>query len=179
VKESIVMNPVPAQSGVSLLELMIAVTILGILLALSGPGLADFVEESRLSGSSREFVVDFALARNEAAMRGQPVTVCTSADGAACANDSWGNGRLVFVDNNGTVGVVDAGDLILSTTPALNTAIETTPTGAAGAFFLSFAPNGQLAAPGRIQVCLPGHERRVVNIHRSGSATLDRETVTC
>jgi type IV fimbrial biogenesis protein FimT len=172
------MEPAPAQTGFTLLELMTAIAVVGILLALAGPGLADFVEESRLSGSSRDFVVDLALARNEAAMRGQRVTVCTSGDGTTCANDSWANGRLVFIDA-GTVGDVDSGDVILSTTPALDAAIETTPIGAPDVFFLSFVPRGRLAAPGQIQVCLTGHERRVVNIHRSGAATLDREAVEC
>jgi type IV fimbrial biogenesis protein FimT len=179
VKKSIVMKPVPAQTGFSLMELMTALTVLGVLLAVAGPGLADFVDESRLSGSSRDLVVDFALARNEAAMRAQRVTVCTSSDGATCANDDWNNGRLVFIDNNGTVGDVDVGDLILSTTPALDPAIVTDPDGAADAFFLSFDPRGRLAAPGQIEVCSAGHERRVVNIHRSGGATLDREAVEC
>jgi type IV fimbrial biogenesis protein FimT len=172
------MKPSPGQAGFTLLELMTTVAVLGLLLALAGPGLADFVEESRLSGSSRDFVVDFALGRNEAVMRGQRVTVCTSADGATCTNTSWDEGRLVFIDA-GAVGTVDAGDLILSTTPPLNPSIETTPVGAADAFFLSFDPSGRLAAPGRIQVCTTGHQRRVVNIHRSGSATLDREPVVC
>ncbi len=92
--------------------------------------------------------------------------------------DSWNDGRLVFIDN-GTLGDVDGGDLILSTTPALDPAIETNPDGAADAFFLSFDPRGRLAAPGQIEVCSAGHERRVVNIHRSGGATLDREAVEC
>jgi type IV fimbrial biogenesis protein FimT len=173
-----VMKPLPAQTGFSLMELMTALTVLGVLLALAGPGLGNLVEESRLSGSARDFVVDFALARNEAAMRGQRVTVCTSTDGATCATDSWNDGRLVFIDN-GTVGDVDGGDLILSTTPGLDPSIDTTPIGAADAFFLSFEPRGRLAAPGRVQVCSTGHERRVVNIHRSGAATLDREAVVC
>ena len=173
-----VMKPVPAQKGFTLLELMTALAVLGLLLGLAGPGLANFIEESRLSGSSRDFVIDFALARSEAVMRAQRVTVCTSTDGATCANDSWNDGRLVFVDN-GTVGTVDAGDLILSKTPALHSSIATTPTGAAAAYFFSYAPSGQLTALGQIQVCAPGHERRVVNIHRSGAATLDREAVVC
>jgi type IV fimbrial biogenesis protein FimT len=173
------MKPLPAQTGFSLLELMTALAVVGILLGVAGPGLANFVEASRLSGSSRDLVVDFSLARNEAAMRGQRVTVCTSSDGATCANDSWENGRLVFVDNNGTIGDFDAGDLVLSTTPALDPSIETTPIGAAGAFFLSFDPRGRLAAPARIQVCSTDQQRRVVNIHRSGAATLDREAVAC
>jgi len=173
-----VMKPLPAQTGFSLMELITALTVLGVLLALAGPGFANFIDESRLSGSARDFVVDFALARNEAAMRGQRVTVCTSTDGATCENASWDDGRLVFIDN-GAVGDVDGGDLILSTTPALDPSIETTPVGAAGAFFLSFEPRGRLAAPGQIQVCSTGHERRVVNIQRSGAATLDREAVEC
>ncbi len=172
------MKPAPAQTGFTLLELMIALSVLGVLLVLAGPGLANFVAESRLSGSSRDLVVDFALARNEAVMRRQRVTVCTSTDAATCDNASWNDGRIVFIDN-GTVGDVDGGDLILSTTPALASSIVTTPIGAAGAFFLSFTQSGRLAAPGRIQVCSPGHERRVVNIHASGAATLDREAVVC
>jgi type IV fimbrial biogenesis protein FimT len=172
------MKPAPAQTGFTLLELMTALTVLGILLVLAGPGLGNLVDESRLSGSARDFVVDFALARNEAAMRGRRVTVCTSTDGATCANASWNDGRLVFLDN-GAVGAVNVGDVILSTTPALDPSIATTPVDAAGAFFLSFEPSGRLAAPGRIQVCSTGHERRVVNIHRSGAATLDREAVVC
>lgn len=172
------MKPSPGQAGFTLLELMTAVAVLGVLLALAGPGLADFVEESRLSGSARDFVVDLSLGRNEAVMRGQRVTVCTSADGTTCTNDSWNGGRIVFIDG-GTVGDLDAGDFILSTTPPLNPAIETTDIGAASDFFFSFDPSGRLAAPGRIQVCTTGHQRRVVNIHRSGSATLDREPVVC
>lgn len=172
------MRPIPVQEGFSLMELMTAIAVLGILLAVAGPGLANFVEESRLSGSSRDFVVDFALARNEAVMRGQRVTVCTSTDGASCANESWNDGRLVFIDD-GAMGTVDAGDLVLSTTPALDPSIVTTPIGATDAFFLSFTPGGRLAALGQIQVCSSGHERRVVNIHRSGAATLDREAVAC
>jgi type IV fimbrial biogenesis protein FimT len=172
------MEPVPAQAGFNLLELMTAVAVVGVLLALAGPGLGNLIEESRLSGSSRDFVVDFALARNEAVMRGQRVTVCTSTDGEDCANDSWGSGRLVFIDN-GTVGAVDGGDLIISTTTALDPSIVTTPAGAADQFFLSFDPRGRLAAPGQIEVCSTGHERRVVNIQRSGAATLDREAVVC
>jgi type IV fimbrial biogenesis protein FimT len=173
-----VMKPLPAQTGFSLMELITALTVLGVLLAIAGPGFANFIDESRLSGSARDFVVDFSLARNEAAMRGRRVTVCTSTDGATCANASWNDGRLVFIDD-GAVGAVNAGDLILSATPALDASIETTPVGAAGAFFLSFEPRGRLAAPAQIQVCSAGHERRVVNIHRSGAATLDREAVEC
>lgn len=172
------MKPAPAQTGFTLMELMTALTVLGILLVLAGPGLGNLVDESRLSGSARDFVVDFALARNEAAMRGRRVTVCTSTNGTSCANASWNDGRLVFIDN-GAVGAVNVGDVILSTTPALEPSIATTPLDAAGAFFLSFEPSGRLAAPGRIRVCSTGHERRVVNIHRSGAATLDREAVVC
>ena len=175
------MKPAPAQTGFTLLELMIALTVLGVLLVVASPGLGRLVDGTRLSGSSRDFVVDFSLARNEAAMRGRRVTVCSSANGATCATTTWNTGRLVYIDDNGagTVGVVDAGEVILSTTPALNPSIVTTPFGAATAYFLSFEPRGRLAAPGQIRVCIPGHERRVVNLHRSGTATLDRETTIC
>ena len=173
-----VMNPLSSQRGFSLMELMIALGMVAVLLGIGVPAMNDFVQASRLSGSSRALVVDFALARNEAALRAQRVTVCTSTDMTSCSNASWNDGRLIFVDN-GAVGAVDGGDLVLSQSPALNSAVTTVPAGAAGAFFISYTQTGRLANWGQIRLCTTDHEQRLVNIHRSGSTTLDRTGVTC
>ena len=86
------------QKGFTLLELMVTITIAGILLAVAVPALGTFVRGSRLSGSARDFVVDFALARNEAVLRATTVSVCTSTDLTTCDASGWGSGRLVFID---------------------------------------------------------------------------------
>ena len=84
----------------------------GILIGLAAPSIANFTRASRIAASSRDLVTDFAFARNEAVMRAQRVSVCTSANLTSCANSSWGQGRLVFVDG-GTAGTIDGTDLVL------------------------------------------------------------------
>ena len=166
------------QQGFTILELMAVVGIMAILLGLGGPAFVDFVREGRLAGSARDLVIDFSLARNEAAVRATRVTVCTSTNLTACSNDSWAKGRIVFVDG-GAQGAVNAGDLILSRTPALDTSITTAGLLGAAGFLYSFEPDGRVAALGQIRLCAPGRERRVVTVHRSGSATLTRTNIAC
>lgn len=166
------------QKGFTLLELMVALTIAGILLGLAVPAMGTLIRSSRLSGSSRDFVVDFAVARNEAVQRATTVTVCTSTDLATCANASWNDGRLIFVDG-GAAGVVNGGDQILSVTQPLNATLVTGATGVAVPNFISFTAMGRVANVGQITVCAPDQQQRNINIRRSGSATLDRTVIAC
>jgi type IV fimbrial biogenesis protein FimT len=172
------MTSASTQRGFTLLEMMTAIAVVGIVLGLAVPALNRFVEASNLSGSARGFVVDLQLARSEAALRAQRVTVCTSTEMASCETGSWDDGRLVFVDA-GTVGSVDAGDVILSQTEPLNDAVTTASTGIATANFISYAQNGMLTGPGTISLCVTGQDQRIVNIFRSGSASLDRTATVC
>jgi len=166
------------QKGFTLLELMVSLSIAGILLAVAVPSMVDFVRASRQKSSSREIVIDLSLARNEAVLRAAPVTVCTSTDLASCSNSSWGDGRLIFTDANAN-GAVDAGDVILSMTQPLNTALTTTSNGIAAANFISYSAQGRLANWGQITVCATDELRRDITVRRSGSATLDRTVIPC
>ena len=56
--------------GFTLTELLIVVALIGIILALSGPPLADYVRVQRLKGISAELSTDLAFARSEAVSRG-------------------------------------------------------------------------------------------------------------
>jgi type IV fimbrial biogenesis protein FimT len=172
------MTAARAHRGFTLLEMMTAIAVLGVVLGLAVPGLSRFIDASTLSGSARDFVVDLQLARSEAALRARRVTVCTSTDMTSCANSGWGDGRLIFIDG-GAVGTLDAGDEILSQTEGLDTSVTTASTGIAAANFVSFAQTGMLAGPGTIQLCIAGQDQRVINIFRSGSATLDRTATVC
>lgn len=166
------------QTGFTLLELMITIGIAGVLLAIAVPALGTFINGSRISGSSRDFVVDFALARNEAVLRATPVSVCTSSDLATCTGSAWSSGRIIFVDGNGN-GAVDGGDAIVSVTRPLNSALTTSATGVAAANVVTYSPVGRLTGVGQISVCAAGQQQRDINIRASGSATLDRTTTAC
>jgi type IV fimbrial biogenesis protein FimT len=166
------------QQGFSLLELMVSITIAGILLAVAVPAFSTFVRGTRLSGSARNFVVDFAQARNEAVLRATTVSVCTSTNLSSCDASGWNSGRLIFVDG-GAIGTVDGGDLILGVTQPLNTILTTTATGVAAANVISYSALGRLTGVGQITVCATGQPQRNINIRASGSATLDKLTTIC
>lgn len=166
------------QSGFTLFELMFAIAIAAVVLGLAAPSLAELTRGNRLSASSREFVLDFMLARNEAVMRAQNVTVCTSSDLDVCDGSGWTGGRLVFVDVNGD-GVVDAGDTVLTRTEALDDSLTAAATGAAAANRITFMPNGRVQATSRLTVCAAGRPARQIDVHRTGQATLNVLTTLC
>jgi type IV fimbrial biogenesis protein FimT len=111
------------QSGFTLVELMVALSILAVLTTLALPDLRQFVVSNRLSSDVNSFVGLINYARSEAIARNQDVVICPISNGGiACASDaSWGIYQLqVFVDANGN-GDRNAGELLLKTVPATDT----------------------------------------------------------
>ena len=75
--------------GFSLIELMLVVTILGVLLALAVPTLRDSVESAGTNSQIKLVLTTLNLARSEAIKRGENVAICASDDGADCSAGSW------------------------------------------------------------------------------------------
>ncbi len=71
--------------GFTLPELLVAMAISGILLALSAPGLARQRGEAALRTASAQTLAALQLARRTALARGLSITACPSADGETCA----------------------------------------------------------------------------------------------
>lgn len=105
------------QQGFNLLELMAAITILGILLGLGVPAFTDTIRNNRVVADTNKLVVTLSAARSEAVRRGVPVAVCASTNAASCAGattSNWATGWIMFTDDaTGAAGVVDGGDEIL------------------------------------------------------------------
>lgn len=106
------------QRGLTLIELMIGLAVLGVVLALAAPSFEQSINGNRLSSAAAEMVGALQLARSEAVRNNRRVVVCRSDDGSACSttNASW-NGWIVFVDTDrdgvrdGTEPVVKAGTI--------------------------------------------------------------------
>jgi type IV fimbrial biogenesis protein FimT len=79
------------ERGFSLSELLVALAITALLLALAAPGFARQRGVAALRAASYETLAALQLARRMALARGQSVTVCPSADGVVCsfAGTEW------------------------------------------------------------------------------------------
>lgn len=99
--------------GFTLMELMTALAVVGILVAITVPAFRGFAANSRNAAATNSLVTALNLARSEALRRSAVVRVCASADQATCsgAANGWTAGWLVYVDNN-LNGAVDADELI-------------------------------------------------------------------
>lgn len=150
-----------SQHGFTLIELMVAIAILAILLAIGVPSFQSFIASSRLTTANNDFVGAMTLARSEAIRRGTRVTVCKSADSATCTNTGgWQQGWIVFVDTtrSGATAEVNTGETIVSRYEAITGSL--TLVGDANVFsYISFAADGTTrlmsgaAQAGRIRVC--------------------------
>ena len=92
------------QHGFTLYELMITVSIVGVVLAFSVPNLQAFTQNSRMTSTANDLHAAFHLARSESSRAKTNITICASANSmAADANcgGTWDQGYIVFVDENG------------------------------------------------------------------------------
>lgn len=175
-----------ACDGFTLIELIVTITVAGILLAVAVPAFQDLVLGKRLLTLSHETARALSLARQEAIKRGSRVSMCPSSDGAACAADGlWEQGWIVFTDPDGD-GAVDAGEIVLWARGAFG-GNATLRTGANFNSFVSYLPSGASRGNGGLgngtfRLCNQrGPERGFsIVINNAGRVRIDRGvTGTC
>ena len=99
-------------SGVTLVELVVAVAILAIIAAMGVPAFNYVITINRLAAASNELVGSLQLARSEAIRRGTRVAVCASSTGSSCTTGGWSSGWIAFEDQDRNA-AVSAGETIL------------------------------------------------------------------
>jgi type IV fimbrial biogenesis protein FimT len=102
-------------AGFTLLELMIATTVLAIGISIAVPSFTDIIRRNRLTTQTNGLMSALAIARSEAVKRGTPVTVCpvealTDEGADQCSGeDNWAeNGWIIFSDVRAPLGEVNA-----------------------------------------------------------------------
>src|SRR5262249_48741731 len=93
--------PKKAQSGFTLMELMVAITILSVLLCVAVPSFREAGLPSQLRAIANSMVAAAQIARSEAIKRNATVTLCVSSNGKAWGGGNWQEGWIVV--SNGTV----------------------------------------------------------------------------
>lgn len=101
------------ENGFTLIELMIAVGLTGLLLSMAVPALDIFVSNARQTGAINDFVSSIHQARSTAVTTNARVTICPSSDGADCEAVGWDEGWIVFSDPDSDR-TVDTGETIIA-----------------------------------------------------------------
>jgi len=109
-------------SGFTMLELVITMSIVAILAMIAVPGFQYVTTSNRVSTEVNGLLGDMQYARNEALKEGLPITICASANPTAvppsCSGStSWQSGWIVFPEPNSTQTVVPTSPILRSQTP--------------------------------------------------------------
>jgi type IV fimbrial biogenesis protein FimT len=110
------MSMMKRQSGLTLVEMMVTLSVLAILLVTATPSFVSYKKDNRRTTYINELVSSLNLARSEATKSNSTVAFCPSSNGTSCAGDNYDAGWIVFRNDNGDQPpAVDAGELILRT----------------------------------------------------------------
>lgn len=161
-------RPGSTARGFTLIELMTAITIFGILMMIAVPSFRDAALGSRLSAIANNLLASVQLARSEAIKRNAVITLCATANGTSCAaSGGWEQGWIVR----------DAAATVIQRQQAVPADLKVTQTGGTSA--LSFQPIGVGATAAIFTVCRGspvGSQERVVRVSATGIANVTRTT---
>jgi type IV fimbrial biogenesis protein FimT len=137
-----------AQSGLTLLELLVTISILAITISLTAPTVASIVSANQLGSTSNLLQRTISLTRTESVKRGHRVVMCLSDQQNEC-NPSLPVHMLVFSDRDKTGSPSSSADLIKVITlgyPAVITFYNRP--------FLAFSPIGYASGTnGTFKIC--------------------------
>ncbi len=115
------------QSGFTLYELLITLMVVGVVLLLGLPNLAEVTQNSRMTSTANDLHAAFYLARTEAARAQTNITICASAnsmDAAANCGGTWDQGFIVFVDEDGDLSRAGATETVIRAHPSARTGVN-------------------------------------------------------
>ena len=153
-------------AGFTLIELMVTVSVIGIVALVAIPSMQGLMFANRLSGASGEMSAALQLARSEATRRNARVTVCRSTDGTTCASGTAWDRWIVRGEANPAPTPATAVEILRDEQVPANLDVSG-PTGG-----VIFSPSGMATAQQVVTVCVlttnPADNQRVLTVNVSG-----------
>jgi type IV fimbrial biogenesis protein FimT len=164
-------------SGFSLIELMIAIAILAILLAIGLPSFQGSLRNNRVTSTTNELMASISLARSEALRNPGGAVLCTTTNGTTCGG-TWNDGWMVWVDVNADGNPGGPNDRVLRHVQGKNQMVvsATSPGGASFANHIAFDHRGRVNEHTRAltlqpDVCPSGNQLvRTIEISLAGQS---------
>lgn len=145
--------------GFTLVELMIALVVAGILIQVVAPGFQKMIKDNRVRSEVYAIRAALNTARSEAITLRESVTLCagTESGGCAGANANWADGFIAFVDRTGdsnySTPTTAAEDQLVLAHLAKPSEIITIRLDNGGDSQLVYRPQGYTGAPASFEVC--------------------------
>ncbi len=134
-------------SGFTFIELIVALVVASILVAMAVPHYQDLAERNRLTSATNDFVGALNLARSTAVTRGKTANLCQSnanISPRSCTNNvQWDRGYILWISDDNTVGYQAGTDELIRAWPGLpnNVRLEEDSSGIGS---LGYVPSGRL-----------------------------------
>ena len=92
-------NRVGCGRGFSLIEILVTISISGVLLLFAVPSYVGLTQQNRILAAVNAFNGDLRFARSEASRRGVSISMCPTTNNTSCSTN-WASGWMVFLDAN-------------------------------------------------------------------------------
>lgn len=167
-------NKLIKEKGMTLVEMMIAVSILGILASVAVPNMMDLLKDAKLSSQSDLLITSLNSARLEAIKQKKDIQLCPANDAntaTACSSNSadWSKGWIIIQTSSNTV----LERIVVQKKIDVNTG-EGSPTS------ITFSSTYGSASPATVfSICAKDRKQQDVSVSLSGHISKSINTIVC
>lgn len=141
------------QSGLSLIELLLSLSIVAIFVTFGVLGYNAFFEQNNVSQITNKLYTLLNSARSYSLKEHVPVIVCSSIDHVNCQDSRWGYDIIAFVDYNRDK-KLDGNDQLLEILPLYSSQVKVTFYGFPSSQYIQFSSDNLLSnSSGTLTFC--------------------------